>query len=71
MKTLIILTLVVSLVGWTAIAGAQHTSGGSPATDAERLAIDCPPAKVQEAVSATSGVIRTDYDAPSTWAHLA
>jgi hypothetical protein len=59
MKTLIILTLAVSLVGWTAIAGAQHTSGGSPATDAERLAIDCPPAKVQEAVSATSDVIGT------------
>jgi hypothetical protein len=59
MKTLIILTLAVSLVGWTAIAGAQHTSGGSPATDAERLAIDCPPAKVQEAVSATSGVMGT------------
>ena len=59
MKTLIILTLAVSLVGWTAIAGAQHTSGGSPPTDAERLAIDCPPAKVQEAVSATSGVMGT------------
>ena len=59
MKTLIVLTLAVSLLGWMAIAGAQHTSGGSPATDAERLAIDCPPAKVQEAVSATSGVMGT------------
>ena len=59
MKTLIILTLAVSLVGWTAIAGAQHTSGGSSATDAERLAIDCPPAKVQEAMPAPSGVMGT------------
>ena len=59
MKTLRALALTLSLLGWTAIAGAQHTSGGSPATGAARLAMDCPPAKVQEAVSATSGVMGT------------
>ena len=59
MKVLIALTLAVSLVGWMAIAGAQPTSGSSPATDTERLAIDCPPAKVQEAVPAPSGGMGT------------
>ena len=59
MKTLIALTLAVSLGGWMAIAGAQQTSGSSPATGAEMLAIDCPPAKVNEAVSAPSGVMGT------------
>jgi hypothetical protein len=59
MKTLIALTLAVSLVGWTAIAGAQQTSGSSPTTDAEMLAIDCPPAKVKEAVPAPSGAMGT------------
>jgi hypothetical protein len=59
MKTLIALTLAVSLGGWMAIAGAQQTSGSSPATGAEMLAIDCPPAKVKEAVSAPSGVMGT------------
>ena len=59
MKTLIRLTLAVSVVGWIAIAGAQHTSGGSPATDAGRLAMDCPPAKVQEAASAPYGGMET------------
>ena len=51
MKTIIILTLAVSLVGWTAIAGAQHTSGGSPATGAERMAVYCT-REGEEAVSA-------------------
>jgi hypothetical protein len=59
MKTLITLTLAVSLVGWMAIAGAQQTSGGSPATGVEKLAIDCPPAKVQEAMPVPSGVMGT------------
>jgi hypothetical protein len=59
MKTLIALTLIVSLGGWMAIAGAQQTSGSSPATGVERLAIDCPPAKVQEAVPAPSGTMGT------------
>ena len=59
MKTLIALTLAVSLGGWTAIAGAQQTSGGLPATGAEMLAIDCPPEKVKEAVSAPSGGMGT------------
>jgi hypothetical protein len=58
MKTLIALTLAASLVGWTAIAGAQQTSGSLP-TSAEMLAIDCPPAKVKEAVPAPSGVMGT------------
>ena len=59
MKTLIALTLAVSLAGWMAVAWAQSTSGGAPATGAEMLAIDCPPAKVQEAMSASSGVMGT------------
>ena len=59
MKTLIALTLAVSLAGWMAVAWAQPTSGGAPATGAEMLAIDCPPAKVQEAMSASSGVMGT------------
>jgi hypothetical protein len=59
MKMFIALTLAVSLVGWLAIAGAQPTSGGSLSTDAERLAIDCPPAKVKEAVPAPSGGMGT------------
>ena len=59
MKVLIALTLAMSLVGWTAIAGAQQTSGSSPAIGAEKLAIDCPPAKVQEAASAPAGVMGT------------
>jgi hypothetical protein len=59
MKVLIALTLAVSLVGWMAIAGAQQTSGSSPTTDVERLAIDCPPAKVQEAVPTPSGGMGT------------
>src|SRR5262245_46172794 len=59
MKVFIALTLAVSLVGWTAIAGAQQTSGSSPAIGAEKLAIDCPPAKVQEAVPAPSGAMGT------------
>ena len=59
MKTLIALTLAVSLVGWMAIAGAQQTSGSASATSAEQLAIDCPPAKVQEAMPAPSGVMGT------------
>ena len=59
MKTLIALTLAMSLVGWTALAGAQQTGGSSPATGAEKLAIDCPPAKVQEAVPAPSGAMGT------------
>src|SRR4030095_6344865 len=42
MKTLIALTLAVSLGGWMAIAGAQQTSGSSPATGAEMLGIECP-----------------------------
>jgi hypothetical protein len=59
MKTLIALTLAVSLVGWTVIAGAQQTSGSSPTAGAETLAIDCPPAKVKEAVPAPAGVVGT------------
>ena len=57
MKVFIVLTLAASLVGWTAIARAQQSSGSSPTTGAEMLAIDCPPAKVQESVSAPSGVL--------------
>jgi hypothetical protein len=59
MKVLTVLTLAMSLVGWTVIAGAQQTSGSSPPTSAERLAIDCPPAKVQEAMPAPSDVMGT------------
>ncbi len=59
MKTFTVLTLAVALAGWAAIAGAQQTSAGSPTTDAERLTIDCPPAKVQEAASAPAGVMGT------------
>ena len=59
MKVLIALMLAMSLVGWTTIAGAQQTSGSSPTTGAEKMAIDCPPAKVQEAMSAPPGVTGT------------
>jgi hypothetical protein len=59
MKMLIALTLAMSLVGWMAIAGAQPTSGSSLSTAAERLAIDCPPAQVKEAVPAPSGAMGT------------
>ena len=59
MKVLIALTLAMSLAGWTAIAGAQQTSGSSPSTGAEKRAIDCPPAKVQEAMPAPSGTMGT------------
>ena len=59
MKTLITLTLTMSLVGWIAIAGAQQISGSSPTIGAEKLAIDCPPAKVQEAMPAPSGAMGT------------
>jgi hypothetical protein len=59
MKTLIVLTLAMSLVGWTAIAGAQQTTGSSPATGVEKMAMDCPPAKVKEAVPAPSGAMGT------------
>src|SRR4029453_6252445 len=59
MKVLIALTLTVNLLAWTAIAGAQQTSGSAPTTGAEKLAIDCPPAKVQEAMSAPAGVMGT------------
>src|ERR1051326_6848075 len=59
MKVLIALTLAVGLMGWVAIAGAQQTSGSSPAIGAANLAIDCPPAKVQEAVSASPGAMGT------------
>ncbi len=59
MKTFRALTLAVALAGWVVIAGVQQTSAGSPTTDAERLTIDCPPAKVQEAASAPAGVMGT------------
>jgi hypothetical protein len=59
MKMLIVLTLAASVVGGTTIAGAQQPSGSVPTHGAEMLAIDCPPAKVQEAVSAPSGVMGT------------
>ena len=59
MKVFIALTLAVSLVGWAATVGAQQTSGSAPATGEERLAIDCPPAKVQGAVPAPSGTMGT------------
>ncbi len=59
MKMFIALTLAVSLFGWMAIDGAQPTSGSALSTDAEGLAIDCPPAKVKEAVPAPSGGMGT------------
>jgi hypothetical protein len=60
MKMFRALILTVSLFGWMAIAGAQSTSGSSLSTDAERLAIDCPPGKVKEAVPApTTGGMGT------------
>jgi hypothetical protein len=59
MKLLIALTLAVNLLAGTAIAGAQQTSGSAPITGAEQLAIDCPPAKVQEALSAAASVMGT------------
>jgi hypothetical protein len=60
MKRLLVLTLSIGLAGWATIVGAQQPSGGSPATtSAERLAIDCPPAKVREAVPAPSEAMWT------------
>ena len=59
MKGLVVVALVVGLAGWATIAGAQQTSGELPATGTERFAIDCPPAKVQEAAAATAGAIGT------------
>jgi hypothetical protein len=60
MKRLIVLTLTIGLAGWATIVGAQQPSGGAPAiTGAEMLAIDCPPAKVREAVSAPSEAMGT------------
>jgi hypothetical protein len=59
MKMFIALTLAVSLVGWMASARAQPTSGSSLSTEAERLAIDCPPAKVKAAVPTPSGGMGT------------
>jgi hypothetical protein len=59
MKMFIALTLAVNVVGWIAIAGAQPASGSSLSTDAERLAIDCSPAKVMKAVPAPSGGMGT------------
>jgi len=59
MKVLMALTLTVNVLAWTAIAGAQPTSGSAPTPGAEQLAMDCPPAKVQEALSAPAGVMGT------------
>ena len=60
MKRLLVLTRSIGLAGWATIGGAQQPSGGSPATTgAEMLAIDCPPAKVREAVSAPSEAMGT------------
>jgi hypothetical protein len=60
MNRLRVVTLAIGLAGWATIAGAQPPSGGSPApTGAELLAIDCPPAKVREAVSAPAEAMGT------------
>jgi hypothetical protein len=60
MNRLLVVTLSIGLAGWATIAGAQQPSGGSPATSgAELLAMDCPPAKVREAVSASSEAMGT------------
>jgi hypothetical protein len=60
MNRLVVVTLSIGLAGWATIAGAQQPSGGSPATTgAEMLAIDCPPAKVREAVSAPAEAMGT------------
>jgi hypothetical protein len=53
MKTRLVLTLAIGLAAWATIVGGQQPSGGAPApTGVERLAMDCPPAKVREAASA-------------------
>jgi hypothetical protein len=60
MNRLVVVTLSIGLAGWATLAGAQQPSGGSPATTgAERLAIDCPPAKVRDAVSAPAEAMGT------------
>jgi hypothetical protein len=60
MKTLLVLTLSIGLAGWAPIVGGQQPSGGAPATPGvERLAMDCPPAKVREAVPAPSEAMGT------------
>jgi hypothetical protein len=60
MNRLRVVTLAIGLAGWATIAGAQQPSGGAPAsTGAERLAMDCPPAKVREAVSAPAEAMGT------------
>jgi hypothetical protein len=60
MNKLVVVTLAIGWAGWATIVGAQQLSGGSPATTgAEMLAIDCPPAKVREAVSAPAEAMGT------------
>ena len=59
MHRLIVVTLAIGLAGWATLAGAQQPSGGAPATGAERLAMDCPPAKVREAASAPAEAMGT------------
>jgi hypothetical protein len=60
MNRLVVVTHSIGLTGWATIAGAQQPSGGSPATTgAEMLAIDCPPAKVRDAVSAPAEAMGT------------
>jgi hypothetical protein len=60
MNRLLVVTLAIGWAGWATLAGAQQPSGGSSATTgAEMLAIDCPPAKVREAVSAPAEAMGT------------
>jgi hypothetical protein len=59
MNRLIVVTLAIGLAGWATLAGAQQPSGGAPATGAEMLAMDCPPAKVRDAVPAPAEAMGT------------
>jgi hypothetical protein len=60
MNRLLVLTLAIGVAGWATILGGQQPRGGAPATTGvERLAMDCPPAKVREAVPAPSEAMGT------------
>jgi hypothetical protein len=60
MNKLVVVTLAIGWAGWATIVGGQPPSGGAPATPGvERLAMDCPPAKVRDAVPAPSEAMGT------------
>jgi hypothetical protein len=60
MNRLLVLTVSISLAGWATIVGGQQPGGGAPApTGVEGLAMDCPPAKVRDAVPAPAEAMGT------------